>query len=265
MSNAFEYLSNLQYKVRDLTAQLSDFQSGEKYIKMQANHRCQLAIVDRENKRLKRELADARRQVIDVRNLWMQANEDFAKEKDKELSQKDRQIEILEKKLHDKQAMLDEEKDKYRHKVKELYQVMTELEEEKGKNQKLTAQINRDYENSSKPSSMNPNHKKITNNREKTGRTPGGQVGHKGHPRKKHVPTNSIDIPAPEEYTNSPDYKPTGKIISKQMVDIRLEIGVTEYSTPEFRYVRTGQRVHAEFPENLVNEVKSEKYIKVRI
>jgi hypothetical protein len=53
--------------------------------------------------------------------------------------------------------------------------VKTELEEQKGTNRKLKAQINRDYENSSIPSSQKPN--PITNNREKTGRKPGGQPG----------------------------------------------------------------------------------------
>jgi hypothetical protein len=37
---------------------------------------------------------------------------------------------------------------------------------------------------------------------------------------------------------------------------------VTEYSTPEFRHVPTGQRVHADFPENLVNEVNYSGNIK---
>ena len=73
---------------------------------------------------------------------------------------------------------------------RELYEVKTELEEEKGKNLKLTAQINRDYENSSKPSSQSPNHKKISNSREKSGRRPGGHLGHKGHAGIKDTPVD---------------------------------------------------------------------------
>ena len=64
-----------------------------------------------------------------------------------------------------------------------------------------------------------------------------------------------IEIPAPEEYAGSPDYKATGKTIAKQMVDMRVELIVTEYTTPEYRHVRTGQRVHAEFPGDLVLDV----------
>ena len=41
------------------------------------------------------------------------------------------------------------------------YALETELEDEREKNRKLIAQIRRDYENSSKPSSLSPNHKKI--------------------------------------------------------------------------------------------------------
>ncbi len=66
---------------------------------------------------------------------------------------------------------------------RELYKVKTELDDEKQKVQKLTAQINRNYENSSIPSSKSIARKKISNSREKTGRKPGGQPGHRGTER----------------------------------------------------------------------------------
>ena len=251
----FEYITNLQYKVKTLTAQLKAFETGEKYITMKSELRTQLSAKDREIKSLKLELADAHCQTVTVRKSWMQVIEDVEKEHDKALQVKNRIIKSLEERAQRAERLLDEHKCKLRDKNKELYQVKVELEDEKGKVLKLRAQINRDYENSSNPSSLKPNHKKIENNREKTGRLPGGQVGHKGHPRKKHNPTNLVDIPAPEEYTHSPHYRSTGRTIIKQMVDIRLKLIVTEYSTPEFRDLRTRRRVHAKFPEGAINDI----------
>ncbi len=69
---------------------------------------------------------------------------------------------------------------------RELYKVKTELDDEKQKVQKLTAQINRNYENSSIPSSKSIARKKISNSREKTGRKPGGQPGHRGGQKETH-------------------------------------------------------------------------------
>ena len=102
---------------------------------------------------------------------------------------------------------------------------------------------------------MIPNREKITNNREPTGRKPGAQRGHKGHGRKWQEPTIKIVIPPPEEYSDTSLYKPTGRIITKQLVDIRLQLVVTEYSTAEYRCKRTGLCVHADFPNGMVNEV----------
>jgi len=253
----FEFITNLQYKAKTLSAELESFKSGEKYIKMNSNFDKQLAAKDQAVKKLGQELAKANSEIIKIRNMWFEVFEDMEKEHRKKLLEKDLQIKKLEEKLLKWEEALDDTKGKLKEKTIELYEAKTELEEEKEKTQKLIAQINRDYENSSLPSSSkDPNKKKkIANSREETDRKPGGQPGHKGHSRKKHMPTNSIFIPAPEKYTDNPDYKPTGKIISKQVVNLKISLIVDEYTTPEFRDVHTGQRVHAGFPEGLVNEV----------
>ena len=69
MTGRFEYMSNLQYKVKALTAQLALFESGEKYIKMKSAFGSQLAEKDREIRRLKLELADANCRTVTVRIL----------------------------------------------------------------------------------------------------------------------------------------------------------------------------------------------------
>jgi len=252
---AYDYLTNLQYKVKSLTAQLNAIKSGQKYTDMAASHKTQLAEKDREIKKLKIELGDANCRTVTVRKYFQQVIEDMEDENKKALAKKCHEIKVLENELLETQIRLDSEKDKVTEKNRELYQVKTELEEERDKNMALKAQINRDYENSSTPSSAKPKKKIITNNRVRTGKSPGGQPGHEGHLRKRHTPTNRVYIPAPEKYVDSPYYRPTGKTIVKQMVNIRLELIVDEYITPEFYKVSTGQRVHAEFPDGLVNDV----------
>jgi chromosome segregation ATPase len=121
-----------------------------------------------------------------MRHNWSQVFEDLEKAHAKEVEKKDRRIKELEEGIFRAEGQRDDIRAKLKEKMQELYQVKTELEDEKGRSQKLVAQINRDYENSSIPSSQKPNRKKITNNREKTGKKPGGQAGHKGHARKKH-------------------------------------------------------------------------------
>ena len=255
MNKNFEYITNLQYKVKNLTSQVKAFESGEKYVTMYSEFKKQLSAKDREIAKLKCELVDVHCQMVTVRKNWMQVLEDMENEHAEGLKEKDRKIKELEKRNMNIESMLNSTKDSLREKNRELYQTMTELEEEKGKNQKLRAQINRDYENSSIPSSMKPNHKKISNSREKTNKKPGGQPGHKGHRRKKHIPTNQILIPAPEKYASNPEYKLTGRTITKQVINLNISIIVDEYNTPEFRNVRTGQRVHADFPSGIINEV----------
>lgn len=254
MNSYFEANTRLDYKIKVLTEKVKSFESGERYTLMASECKRKLRVKDREINRLKEELEGAHRQIITNRKHWEEATEDLEKEYSKLSKEKDRKFDKMEKRALKAEKALAVTKDKLHDKTKELYQALTELEEEKGKNQKLKAQINRDYENSSLPSSMTINHKKITNNREKTDKKPGGQPGHKGHSRRKLVPTETFDIDPPKEYLNDSDYKKTGKTITKQKVDLHVYVSVTEYRTPEFRK-KNGQRVHAKFPEGVVNDV----------
>lgn len=255
INSNFEFITNLQYKVKSLSARVQAFESGEKYKTMRSEFKIQLSEKDLTIRRLKAELADAHCSIVTVRQNWMQVFDDLEKENAKELEKKDRKVKELEERALRTERQLDDAKTKLTEKNRELYQVKTELEEEQGKNQKLIAQINRDYINSSIPSSMKPSHKKISNSREKTGRKPGVQPGNTGHKRKRLAATNRIHIPTPEKYANHSDYKATGKTIIKQLINLKIGVSVDEYYTSEFRNIKTGQRVHAEFPNGVHNDV----------
>ena len=194
--------SDLLFRVKLLKDKVAKWESGEKYRQMKEEHSRELAKKDQEIKKLEKELARSHAETIDVRNKWAQTCEDVLDEKEKELAQKNRELKEMEARMFEAFRQRDEALEKYRKKNQELYDVMTRLEEEQGKNQELTARVKKDYTNSSKSSSMSPDHKKIQNNREKTGRRPGGQPGHIHHGRKMREPNKTILIPAPEEYTD---------------------------------------------------------------
>ena len=108
-----------------------------------------------------------------------------------------------------------------------------------------------DSTNSSVPPGQDPNHATITNNRESTGRTQGGQPGHKAQPRKKFHPDHVVKLPPPEEVVKNPDaYYCIGEI-SKQVVSVRIAIEVTEYVALQYRNHKTRNVIHSEFPEGV--------------
>lgn len=263
----------LLFKIKLLKDRVEAFESGEKYVRMEALHKIARQGDFRTINRLKKELSAERAEKRHVRELWYQTcldlQNEFEKklrEKDKvcaeKLAEKDRIILLLQKDLQEERARREEEHGKYLKQVKEAYEAKTQLEEEKEKNQDLLSRIHKDYSNSSKSSSMSPNHKTIHNSREKTGLKPGGQPGHIHHGRKRHEPTESHEIPAPDQYLEDPDFQPTGHIVRKQMIKVHVTTEVIEYWTAEFRNVITGQRVHAEFPPGFVDDVNYDGTIK---
>jgi hypothetical protein len=224
--------------------------------------RKQLAAKERQAKGLRHDVADAERRIVDMRKNWMQVYDDVQKEHERNLQRCERKTKALEDRALRAERRLDNALDTITAMAGELSRANGELECERDKNRKLMTQINRDYENSSVPSSMKPNHKKISNSREKTGKRPGGQPGHAGHGRTRHRPIVTVEISAPDEYAYSPNYKPTGKMVTKQLVSIRTALVVTEYVTPQFKCIRSGQRVHADFPPGVVNDVNYDGNVK---
>lgn len=259
----FEYVTNLQYKVKALQAKLEAYESGEAYQRQKEEYEKRLREKDRIIESLKKELARSHAETIAVRNQWMEVFEDLERGHRKALSKEQQKNARMEKRMLAAQKGEDRWHEKWKEQQAKLYAAQTELEEEKEKNRKLTAQVNRDFENSSIPSSMQGmGRKKIPNSRVKTGRCRGGQPGHPGHPRRRHVPTETHEIHAPKEYMENPDYYKTGKVIRKQKVEVRLEVRVIKYFTEEYRNRRTGARVHALFPSGYENEVNYDGSVK---
>lgn len=261
-NSSFEYISNLQYALKAARKQLEELKSGEKYVRMSEEHKKIVRAYEQQIRHLKRELALAHQETITVRNLWFQQFEDLEKERERERKQFERELKKMEERALRAEAQKDAVQAKITEQRHKIYELETALEEEKEKNLKLTAQLNHDYENSSLPSSMSVKKKKIANSREKTGRKPGGQPGHKGKSRKKQEPTEVIQLPPPQEVLDDPDFKKTKKTIVRQVVGIKVSLTVKEYHADVYYNSKTGERCHAAFPREAKDDVNYDGSIK---
>lgn len=263
----------LLFEIKILKDRLNAFETGEKYVRMEKLHKAAREGDFRTIQRLKKEVEQERVEKRHAIDIWYETCADIQKECDKKLekkeleykkllAEKDQYILKLQSELEKERELRKAEHDKYLKQIAETYEAKTELEEEKEKNQALLSRINKDYSNSSKSSSMSPDHKTIHNSREKSDRKPGGQPGHIHHGRKQQEPTESHEIPVPEHYKDNPVFAPTGRIIRKQMIKVHVLTEVIEYWTQEFRNTITGQRVHADFPKGFVDDVNYDGTVK---
>ena len=125
-----------------------------------------------------------------------------------------------------------------------------------GTNKKLEKKLNTNFENSSLPSSALPFRKKVPNSRKPSGKKTGAQPGHKPHTASRLQPTKEpVFIPAPASFSDNPDIYPTGKTITKQRIDIQVTVNVCDYITDEYRNRITGSKLHAPFPNGIINDV----------
>lgn len=223
----------------------------------------ELRHLERMIRKLEKESSDAHRETVTVRNQWFEVFEDQQKEFERKLNLSKKWNKQMEKRALNAERQADELRNKVAEQRRKIDALKTELEEEKGKNLKVRAKRNRDYENSSLPSSKSFKNKKIANSREKSEKKPGGQPGHKGHCRKKQLPTTEpVLLPPPQEVFDDPDFKKTSKTIVKQRVAIRMVLDVTEYHADVYYNSKTGERIHANFPEGVVDDVNYDGSIK---
>ncbi len=255
-TRSFKYITDLQYRLKAAEREIAAFRSGEKYAQMTAAHQKEIRFLERKLRKLKEELSEAHKETVTVRELWFEIFEDMQKEEAKRKAASDKEKEQLKERALKAEQQLDDAKDKISEQRRTIYELEEKLEKEQGKNQRLQALINRDHENSSIPSSKTRKPKKICNSREKTGKRPGGQPGHKGHCRKKQKATQEpVLLLPPQEILEDPDFKKTPNMIIKQLINIRMVLDVTEYHAEVYRNSKTGERIHAAFPPGVVDDV----------
>ena len=248
-------MNTLECRLKAAIHKIADFESGDAYVQLLKSKNEIVSHYLKEIRNLERALAEARIETVKVRDMWFETFEEIEKEHEKAIGSLQKKLDQMEKRALAAEAARDKALDDLTAAHRKYYEIATELEDEKGRNLKLHAQINRDYENSSIPSSRSVNHKKISNSREKSGRKPGGQPGHPHHARKMQTPTEVVHLDPPEEILTDTDFKPTGKEIVKQLVNIHMVIDVKEYHADVYYNSKTGEHAHAAFPEGVVDDV----------
>lgn len=255
-------ISDYKHLIECLYKKIEKLESGVRGQELVQQCFNEIKKLQRENKQLKKELAETHTRHVDTIDNFIEAGEDLVKEKDKEISREKRATKAAMDRAFRAEHDRDHWKDMYMAEKKDNDLLRAENQELKDQVGKLTVRIKKDHTNSSKPSSSDPNHKKIPNSRKPTGRKPGAQKGHEHHPRKPLEPDETVEIATPEEFKNPDLYVETGRTISKQLICLEVSAYVTEYIAKEYRNRRTGQRVHADFPKGVVDDVNYDGSVK---
>ena len=247
--------TSLSYQLQAARRELAGFRSGEAWQKMRADYEGIIREKDLAIKKLQKERDEFSFSRRKITKQWLDVLEDVRKEYEKETARLKKVIaELLDMvaSLKNRNSELDEKRKKA---LSDYYDVAVKLEEAQGLIMKLTAQVNHNYENSSLPSSKCIGRKKIVNNREKTGKKPGGQAGHPHHPRRPMEPDRVVEIEAEERFRDGSRYVPTGNMVSRQAIGISIVPVVTEYRTAEFYDKKKGRNVHSAFPCGVTDDV----------
>ena len=138
--SVFERITYLEYQLKAKNDIIAAFESEERYVKMQDEYFHSLRHLESRIKSLETELEQAYRFNTKMRKNWMDVYEDLEREMHIKEKAYQSRIKNLEKKLFHALRELDTEKDKIKEQRGELYDVKTQLEEGKGKNQQLHAQ-----------------------------------------------------------------------------------------------------------------------------
>ncbi len=263
MGNFGWHISDLLFKLHLKQERIDALESGEEFVRMKEKLRQELACQDRIIKNLKKIVAEKDRQITENRKNWEQVYDDIEAEKEKALAEKDRIIEKQKKQILELEEALIAEKTKSKESKKETYAAKTELADAQEKIAALQARLNKDFTNSSKPSSQSPEHKTIHNSRKKSEKKPGGQLGHKHHGRKRQGNARKIILPAPKRVQENPDrYELTGNQKCKQLISAKLVVMATDYVAMEYRDTLTGDTFYADFPVGMVDDVAYDSSVK---
>ena len=118
-SHEFFDISTLQFRLKNMTQKVKEFESGEKYVKMRQEFQSVFRKQNRTIKRLENELAKAHAETVSVRKIWSEVMDDLEAGHKKETASLQRENAGLIKKAVEAERQRDEALDKLREKNRE--------------------------------------------------------------------------------------------------------------------------------------------------
>jgi len=259
----FDNAFALRLRLRAANRRIAALESGGAY----ADLKGRMASMQREYgarvRKLERELGDARRAHSKMTKAWFEVFGQVERERDEAVAHAMKSAARMEERALRAERQRDDLAGALTAERRASREKDARIEGLEGTVAKLTAQVNRDFENSSIPSSaQGPGRKKIPNTRVPSGRRPGAQPGHPHHPRRRPEPTATVELPDPPEFEADPDLYRTESTVSKTVVSARIVVTATEYSAAVWRRRSNGSRLHAPFPGGAKDEVAYDGSVK---
>ena len=136
MPDSYDFVT-LMCRLKAAQNEVEDFKSGEKYIQMKALHLKEIQNFKRTILKMQDELARAHSAMVSMREHWFEVFEDLQKEFEQKLKEAEHQLKKMEERALRAEQQRDEALDKMKELRLQFYQTASELEKEKGINQKL--------------------------------------------------------------------------------------------------------------------------------
>ncbi len=222
------------------------------------------------NQQLEKQIKDLRARLFNIsakKEMMEEALKDRIHTLEEKLSGQASTIEMLQKYIGDCEKKIDELQAENSLLKKESVMLTVTVEKLKMHINKLMAKLKKDSSSSSKPPSTDVFHKpKPQNLREKSGRKPGGQLGHPGH-RLEMFADPDIVIEKKVEFcevcghdvVNNQDFE------AKQKIDIEIRTIITEERVYEGVCTHCGKKVRDKFGAGFINPTQYGENIKATV
>ena len=133
MPDTYDHIT-LMCRLKAAQRRNKELESGERYIQLEELHQKEYNVYEHKIEKLKKELADAHKETIRVRNYWFQVLEDMLLEFEAMQKKADQKLREMEKRALLAERQRDDALEKAKEFRLKFYETATQLEEEQGKN-----------------------------------------------------------------------------------------------------------------------------------